>query len=161
MLRRRDRGSAARLPAYLLAGIMRPNWLPTTLNTATRLATDLDKGAQARGGAADARYRPLAGHVVADLAGGLGTRPAPRGRRGHRLPRGHEPARRARRHGPRAGGTPPSPGPRSRSGTWSATPEKLQLFGFVLLFPLTFTSGAYVKTASMPGWLQAVPGRTR
>ena len=40
-------------------------------------------------------------------------------------------------------------------GMLVATPEKVQLFGFVLLFPLTFTSGASVKTASMPGWLQA------
>jgi oleandomycin transport system permease protein len=31
----------------------------------------------------------------------------------------------------------------------------VQIFGFVVLFPLTFTSGAFVPTASMPGWLQA------
>ena len=34
-------------------------------------------------------------------------------------------------------------------------PEKVQIFGFVVLFPLTFTSGAFVRTATMPGWLQA------
>jgi oleandomycin transport system permease protein len=37
----------------------------------------------------------------------------------------------------------------------AANPEKVQIFGFVILFPLTFTSGAFVRTASMPGWLQA------
>jgi oleandomycin transport system permease protein len=37
----------------------------------------------------------------------------------------------------------------------AANPEKVQIFGFVILFPLTFTSGAFVKTATMPGWLQA------
>jgi ABC-2 type transport system permease protein/oleandomycin transport system permease protein len=36
-----------------------------------------------------------------------------------------------------------------------ASPEKVQIFGFIVLFPLTFTSNAFVPTASMPGWLQA------
>lgn len=36
-----------------------------------------------------------------------------------------------------------------------STPEKVQIFGFVLLFPLTFASNAFAPTASMPGWLQA------
>jgi oleandomycin transport system permease protein len=40
-------------------------------------------------------------------------------------------------------------------GMLAANPEKVQIFGFVILFPLTFTSGAFVRTASMPGWLQA------
>jgi oleandomycin transport system permease protein len=40
-------------------------------------------------------------------------------------------------------------------GMLVTTPERVQIFGFVLLFPLTFTSGAFVKTATMPGWLQA------
>jgi ABC-type multidrug transport system permease subunit len=31
----------------------------------------------------------------------------------------------------------------------------VQIFGFVLLFPLTFASNAFAPTASMPGWLQA------
>jgi oleandomycin transport system permease protein len=34
-------------------------------------------------------------------------------------------------------------------------PEKVQIFGFVLLFPLTFASNAFAPTATMPGWLQA------
>src|SRR5580692_10983469 len=37
----------------------------------------------------------------------------------------------------------------------AANPEKVQIFGFVVLFPLTFTSDAFVRTGSMPGWLQA------
>jgi oleandomycin transport system permease protein len=36
----------------------------------------------------------------------------------------------------------------------AANPEKVQIFGFVVLFPITFTSDAFVPTASMPGWLQ-------
>jgi len=35
------------------------------------------------------------------------------------------------------------------------SPEKVQIFGFVVLFPLTFTSNAFVQTQSMPGALQA------
>ena len=34
-------------------------------------------------------------------------------------------------------------------------PEKVQLFGFTTIFPLTFASNAFVPTATMPGWLQA------
>ncbi len=34
-------------------------------------------------------------------------------------------------------------------------PDKVQLFGFVVIFPLTFTSNAFVKAATMPGWMQA------
>ncbi|MFG1610882.1 ABC transporter permease [Actinoplanes sp. NPDC049265] len=36
-----------------------------------------------------------------------------------------------------------------------SAPEKVQIFGFTLLFPLTFASNAFAPTASMPGWLQA------
>jgi oleandomycin transport system permease protein len=34
-------------------------------------------------------------------------------------------------------------------------PEKVQIFGFVVTFPLTFTSNAFAPTETMPGWLQA------
>ena len=36
-----------------------------------------------------------------------------------------------------------------------SNPERVQIFGFVVLFPLTFASNAFAPTASMPGWLQA------
>src|SRR4029079_19365091 len=36
----------------------------------------------------------------------------------------------------------------------AASPEKVQIFGFVVLFPLTFTSNAFVRQGSMTGWLQ-------
>jgi oleandomycin transport system permease protein len=36
-----------------------------------------------------------------------------------------------------------------------STPEKVQIFGFVLFFPITMASGAFVHPATMPGWLQA------
>ena len=54
---------------YLLAGIMVQNSLFTTLNTATGLATDLDKGFFSRLRALPiARFAPLAGRILADLA---------------------------------------------------------------------------------------------
>jgi oleandomycin transport system permease protein len=31
----------------------------------------------------------------------------------------------------------------------------VQIFGFTVLFPLTFLSNAFVQTETMPGWLQA------
>ncbi len=34
-------------------------------------------------------------------------------------------------------------------------PEKVQIFGFTVIFPLTFASSAFVATATMPGWMQA------
>jgi ABC transporter DrrB family efflux protein len=36
-----------------------------------------------------------------------------------------------------------------------SAPEKVQIFGFVLIFPITFASNAFAPTGSMPGWLQA------
>ncbi|MFC7547497.1 ABC transporter permease [Plantactinospora sp. GCM10030261] len=33
-------------------------------------------------------------------------------------------------------------------------PEKVQIFGFMVIFPLTFTSNVFVPTDKMPGWLQ-------
>ncbi|MEV4478914.1 ABC transporter permease [Micromonospora coxensis] len=33
-------------------------------------------------------------------------------------------------------------------------PEKVQVFGFMVIFPLTFTSNVFVPTDRMPGWLQ-------
>ena len=34
------------------------------------------------------------------------------------------------------------------------SPEAAQSAGFVLTFPLTFASSAFVTTATMPGWLR-------
>ena len=46
-----------------------------------------------------------------------------------------------------------------KAGVWLGlvvdTPEKVQIFGFVTIFPLTFASNAFVPLDTMPGWLQA------
>jgi ABC-2 type transport system permease protein/oleandomycin transport system permease protein len=40
-------------------------------------------------------------------------------------------------------------------GVMVDNPEKVQIFGFVVVFPLTFCSNAFVPAQTMPGWLQA------
>ncbi|MDP9866593.1 MULTISPECIES: ABC transporter permease [Streptosporangium] len=39
-------------------------------------------------------------------------------------------------------------------GLKAKDPEKVQIFAFSLMMPLTFTSNAFVPTDTMPGWLQ-------
>lgn len=39
-------------------------------------------------------------------------------------------------------------------GVLVSEPEKVQIFGFVTIFPLSFTSSAFVRVSTMPGWLQ-------
>jgi ABC-2 type transport system permease protein/oleandomycin transport system permease protein len=33
-------------------------------------------------------------------------------------------------------------------------PEKVMMLGFVVVFPLTFASSAFVPVSTMPGWMQ-------
>ena len=40
-------------------------------------------------------------------------------------------------------------------GLLAKDPEKVQLFGFTALFPITFVSNVFVPAETMPGWLQA------
>jgi oleandomycin transport system permease protein len=150
-------GSPHEYLQYVLPGIIVQNSLFTTLNTATGLCTDLDKGFASRLRALPiARFAPLGGRILADTAKqawavallyAVGTV-----------------------LGFRAGTsvlavlagaglvlvcTLSFAWAMVWIGMLAATPEKVQIFGFVLLFPLTFTSGAFVRTATMPGWLQA------
>jgi ABC transporter DrrB family efflux protein len=142
---------------FALPGIIVQNALFSTLNTGVGLSADLEKGFFDRLRSLPiARFAPLLGRIIADLAKqawaaallvGVGTL------LGFRI------------------GT----GPLSVLGgfalllgvglavSWvavlvgmlAANPEKVQIFGFVVMFPLTFTSNAFVRTTSMPGWLQA------
>jgi oleandomycin transport system permease protein len=41
-------------------------------------------------------------------------------------------------------------------GVLAKEPEKVQVFGFTALFPVTFVSNVFVQTSTMPGWLQPV-----
>lgn len=40
-------------------------------------------------------------------------------------------------------------------GVLARDPERVQIFGFTALFPVTFVSNVFVPTETMPGWLQA------
>jgi oleandomycin transport system permease protein len=40
-------------------------------------------------------------------------------------------------------------------GLYAKTPQSVQGFGFILMFPLTFGSNVFVNPDTMPGWLQA------
>jgi len=145
---------------FALPGIIVQNSLFTTLNTATGLSTDLKEGFFDRLRSLPiARFAPLSGRILADIAKqawavgmllGVG-------------------AIMGFRFGPGAGrplGVLAGIGlvlVSTLAISWAlvlvsmlaANPEKVQIFGFVVLFPITFTSDAFVRTASMPGWLQA------
>jgi oleandomycin transport system permease protein len=41
-------------------------------------------------------------------------------------------------------------------GVLAKDPEKVQIFSFTVLFPLTFVSNVFVPTHTMPGWLQPI-----
>ncbi|MCT2592287.1 ABC transporter permease [Streptomyces sp. N2-109] len=40
-------------------------------------------------------------------------------------------------------------------GMLAGDPEKVQVFAFTLIFPITFTSSAFARVETMPGWLQS------
>jgi oleandomycin transport system permease protein len=150
-------GSPHEYLTFALAGIIVQNSLFTTLNTGVGLSTDLEKGFFDRLRALPiARFSPLAGRIVADLVKqawsvamllGIG-------------------ALLGFRVGTNVFGVLGAFGLvliSTLAISWAivlvsmivASPEKVQIFGFIVLFPLTFTSNAFVPTASMPGWLQA------
>jgi oleandomycin transport system permease protein len=41
-------------------------------------------------------------------------------------------------------------------GVLAKEPEKVQVFGFTVLFPITFVSSVFVPVQTMPGWLQPI-----
>jgi oleandomycin transport system permease protein len=145
---------------FALPGIIVQNSLFTTLNTATGLSTDLQKGFMDRLRSLPiARFAPLAGRILADLAKqtwaiclllGIGAIQGFRFGAGAGRPLGVVAA-----FGLVLISTLAISWALVLVSILAANPEKVQIFGFVVLFPITFTSDAFVRTASMPGWLQA------
>jgi oleandomycin transport system permease protein len=41
-------------------------------------------------------------------------------------------------------------------GVIARDPEQVQIFGFTVLFPITFVSNVFVPTETMPGWMQPI-----
>jgi len=150
-------GSVTGYLQFALPGIVVQNAIFATLTTGVGLATDLTKGVYDRLRSLPiARWSPLAGRIVADtvkqvwaitLLLGVGMII------GYRI------------HGGIAGllGAYALVLIFTLAFSWLAVlvgvsvdnPEKVQIFGFVVTFPLTFTSNAFVPTFTMPGWLQA------
>jgi oleandomycin transport system permease protein len=142
---------------FALPGIIVQNSLFTTLNTATGLSTDLEKGFFDRLRSLPiARFAPLSGRMLADMAKQawavimllvigyvLGFRV------------GTGPLGVLAAFGLVLVSTLAISWALVLVAMLAANPEKVQIFGFVVLFPLTFTSDAFVPTSSMPGWLQA------
>jgi ABC-2 type transport system permease protein/oleandomycin transport system permease protein len=142
---------------YALAGIIVQNTLFMSMYTAMALNSDLTKGVFDRLRSLPiARSAPLFGRITADLAKqlwamllmiGLGTV------LGFRITGGF-------------GGFLAAAlllMVFAAAVSWSAVligmlagdVEKVQVFAFTLIFPITFTSSAFVRVDTMPGWLQA------
>jgi oleandomycin transport system permease protein len=152
-------GSPRAYLMFALPGIIVQNSLFTTLNTATGLSTDLEKGFFDRLRSLPiARFAPLAGRILADIAKqawailllcGIGSIMGFRFGAGSGRPLGVLAA-----FGLVLVCTLAISWALVLVSMLAANPEKVQIFGFVVLFPITFTSDAFVRTASMPGWLQ-------
>jgi oleandomycin transport system permease protein len=150
-------GSSGDYLTFALPGIIVQNALFGTLNTGIGLNTDLTKGVFDRLRALPiARWAPLAGRIVADMVKqawamalllGLG-------------------AIMGFRVGTGVAGVLGAFGLLlvvAFAFAWISVlvsvlvnePDKVMMFGFAVLFPLTFVSNVFVPTNTMPGWLQA------
>jgi len=150
-------GSTSEYLAFGLPGIIVQNMLFATLNTGVGLNTDISKGVFDRLRSLPiSRWSPLAGRIVADVVKQawaitlllvVGTI------LGFRIATG--PVEVLATYGLLL--------VFAFAASWMSVlvamlvsePEKVQIFGFVLLFPLTFASNAFAPTETMPGWLQA------
>lgn len=150
-------GSPGEYLVFGLPGIIVQNLLFATMNTGVGLSSDLTKGVFDRLRSLPiARFSPLAGRIVADVVKQawavvlllvvgvlLGFRVAT------------SPAQVLAAIGLLL--------VFGLAASWMSVlvamlvsgPEKVQIFGFVLIFPLTFGSNAFAPTQTMPGWLQA------
>jgi oleandomycin transport system permease protein len=150
-------GSPQAYLLFALPGIIVQNSLFTTLNTATGLSTDLKEGFFDRLRSLPiARFSPLLGRMLADLAKqtwAIAMLLAIGFALGFRV--GTNPLAVLAAAGLVLISTMAISWALVLVSMLAANPEKVQIFGFVVLFPLTFTSDAFVQTATMPGWLQA------
>jgi ABC transporter DrrB family efflux protein len=150
-------GSTSDYLTFALPGIIVQNTLFTTLNTGTGLNTDLTKGVFDRLRSLPiARSAPLAGRIVADLAKQLWAI-------GMLLGLGYILGFRVHTGPLEALAAVGLVMLFALCVSWISVlvgmlvsePEKVMVFGFTLIFPLTFISNAFVQTSTMPGWLQA------
>jgi oleandomycin transport system permease protein len=150
-------GSTSDYLTFGLPGIIVQNMLFATMNTGVALNTDLTKGVFDRLRSLPiSRWSPLAGRIVADVVKqawaialllGVGMI------LGFRV--GTGPLEVLAAFGLLLGFALAATWMSVLVGMVVSAPEKVQIFGFVLIFPITFASNAFAPTASMPGWLQA------
>jgi oleandomycin transport system permease protein len=150
-------GSTGAYLTFALAGIIVQNTLFTTLNTGMGLNDDLQKGVFDRLRSLPiSRYAPLAGRILADLAKqawSMALLLSVGAILGFRI--GTGPLQVLAGFGVLLVFTLAISWVSVLVGMLVSAPEKVMIFGFVVIFPLTFTSNAFVQTATMPGWLQA------
>jgi ABC transporter DrrB family efflux protein len=149
-------GSPGKYLTFGLSGIIVQNMLFATLNTGVGLNTDLTKGVFDRLRSLPiSRWSPLAGRIVADvvkqtwailllLVVGIIL--------GFRI--GTGPLEVVGAFGLMIVFSLAASWMSVLVGMLVSAPEKVQIFGFVLLFPLTFASNAFAPTSTMPHWLQ-------
>jgi ABC-2 type transport system permease protein/oleandomycin transport system permease protein len=150
-------GSTSAYLAFALPGIIVQNALFTSMNTGVALNQDLTKGVFDRLRSLPiARYAPLAGRIVADLAKQawsmalLLTVGVIIGFRVHTSVFGVLGA-----FALLVAFTLALSWIAVLVGVLVSEPEKVMMFAFTVIFPLTMISNAFVPTATMPGWLQA------
>jgi oleandomycin transport system permease protein len=150
-------GSVQGFLQFGLAGIITQNALFLTMNTAVALNSDIDKGVFDRFRSLPiARSAPLAGRITADVVRQVWSAAILLGvgiLLGFRI--GTGPAGVLGAFALLIGFNLAFSWLPVLVGMLVDAPEKVQAFGFVVIFPLTFASNAFVPTATMPGWLQA------
>ncbi|HEX6361199.1 ABC transporter permease [Actinophytocola sp.] len=150
-------GSTGDYLTFALPGLIVQNALFGTLNTGLGLSTDLTKGVFDRLRALPiARWAPLAGRIGAEMvkqAWAMGLLLGLGAIMGFRV-------------GTNVAGVLAAIGLLlvfALAFAWIAVlvgllvrePEQVMVFGFAVMFPLTFVSNVFVPTNTMPGWLQA------
>jgi ABC transporter DrrB family efflux protein len=150
-------GSTSEYLTFGLPGIIVQNMLFATMNTGVALNTDLTKGVFDRLRSLPiSRWSPLAGRIVADVVKqawaialllGVGMI------LGFRV--GTGPLQVLGAFGLLLAFALAATWMSVLVGMVVSAPEKVQIFGFVLIFPITFASNAFAPTGTMPGWLQA------
>jgi oleandomycin transport system permease protein len=150
-------GSPKEFLQFGLAGIIVQNALFLTMNTAVALNTDITKGVVDRFRSLPiARSAPLAGRIAADVvrqAWSVGILLGVGSILGFRVHTGLASAVGA--IALLIGFTLAFSWLPVLIGMLVSEPAKVQVFGFTVLFPLTFASSAFVPTSTMPGWMQA------
>jgi oleandomycin transport system permease protein len=142
---------------YALPGIIAQNALFATLNTGVGLNTDITKGVFDRLRALPiSRMSPLAGRIAADTVKQVWSM-------GMLLAVGIIIGFRVKTDVAGVAGALLLLVVMSFAVSWVSVligvlvsaPEKVQIFGFATIFPMSFSSSAFVDVHTMPGWMQA------